>query len=88
MRKLQANGGSGLVALPKDGLGRDGVLDDDGSIPGGQPVVVDRLGRRVYLVRIVDDAQVPDAEETEAVERLAAQRLMQQDALGRTQTAD
>lgn len=88
MRKLQANGGSGLVALPKDGLGRDGILADDDSIPDEQPVVVDRLGECVYLVRLVNDAQVPDAEDTEVVERLAAQRLMNQDAFGQPRTAD
>ncbi|QZP37067.1 hypothetical protein [Halobaculum magnesiiphilum] len=88
MQTLQRRSGSGLVTLPKDGLERDGVLDDDGEIPEQQNLVVDRLGRRVYLVRLVDDARVPDAEETEVVERLAAQRLMQQDAFGRTQTAD
>ncbi|SHG77957.1 hypothetical protein [Halobaculum gomorrense] len=87
MQTLQRRSGSGLVTLPKDGLERDGVLDD-GEIPEQQNLVVDRLGRRVYLIRLVDDGIVPDAEETEVVERLAAQRLMQQDAFGRTQTAD
>ncbi len=77
-----------MVTLPKCGLERDGVLNEDGAIPGEQNVVVDRLGRRVYLVRLVDDAQVPDPLETEVVERLAAQRLMEQDAFGQPRTAD
>ena len=88
MQTLQRRSGSGLVTLPKKGLERDGVLNDDGGIPDQQSLVVDRLGERVYLVRLVEDAEVPDAGETEVVERLAARRLMQQDAFGQPRTAD
>ncbi|MFC7096061.1 hypothetical protein [Halobaculum marinum] len=88
MQTLQRRSGSGLVTLPKKGLERDDVLTEDGEIPEQQNLVVDRLGRRVYLVRLVDDARVPDAEETEVVERLAAQRLLQQDAFEQGSAAD
>ena len=87
MQVLQDNSGSAAVTLPKQDLQRDGVITD-GDIPGNQNVVVDRLGQCVYLVRLVDDGVVPDAEETEVVERLAAQRIMQQDAYGNHSPAD
>ncbi|MFC7070567.1 hypothetical protein ACFQL9_13015 [Halobaculum lipolyticum] len=87
MQTLQNKSGSGIVTLPKADLDRDEVLDD-GEIPAEQNLVVDRLGRRVYLVRLVDDGHIPNPEETEVVERLAAQRLMQQDAFGRMGNAD
>jgi len=66
----------------------DSLLDDAGEIPDQQNPVIDRFGRRIYLVRLVDDTRIPDAEETEGVERLAAQRLMQQDAFGQPRAVD
>ncbi|WP_435143745.1 hypothetical protein [Halobaculum sp. P14] len=87
MQTLQKKSGSGVVTIPKDDLERDEILED-GALPAEQNVVVDRLGRRVYLVRFVDDTRIPEVEDTEVVERFAAQRLMNQDAFGQSQTAD
>jgi len=88
MQTLTRKGSSGIVTLPKDYLLRDDVLED-GDVPEEQNLVVDRLGRRAYLVRLVDDGTIPDPEQTEVVERLAARRMMQQDAFGNPkQSAD
>ncbi|WP_435147638.1 hypothetical protein [Halobaculum sp. P14] len=87
MQTLQNKSGSGVVTLPKSFLQRDDVLDD-GEIPNEQNLLVDRLGRRVYLVRLVDGGTIPEAEESEAVQRIVARKLMDQDALGQPRTAD
>jgi len=70
-----------MVTLPKDGLERDGLVDDDGRPVGDQSMAVDRLGERCYLVRAVD-GDVPEVTETEVVQRLAAEMMLHQDAIG------
>lgn len=85
MQNLIRNHGSGMVTLPKDGLERDGLLDDDGKPLDGQMMTVDRLGEGCYLVRAVDGA-VPEVSECPEVRRLAAEMMLDQDALG--QSAD
>ncbi len=87
MQKLRNDGGSGLVTIPKNFLERDEVLEDD-EIPDEQRVNVDRLGRRAYLVRITDDGTLPELHECEVVRRIAAERVLNQDAYGRPQRAD
>jgi len=58
---LQERSGSGLATIPHDFLERDDVIDD-GEFPDEQNLVVDRLDRRVYLVRLTDDGSIPDVE--------------------------
>jgi len=87
MQKLRNDGRSGLVTIPRNYLEKDGVLDE-GEIPDEQQVDVERLGRRAYLVRVTDDGSLPEPHECEVVERLAAQRILNEDAYGRQQRAD
>lgn len=88
MRKLRDDGGSGLVTIPKKYLERDDVLDEDGTVPEEQRLTVDRLGRRAYLVRLTDDGSLPELHECEAVRRVAAQRVLEEDAYGQRRRAD
>lgn len=88
MQKLQNHGGSGIVTVPREYLERDDVLDENGEIPGQQNLTVDRLGERTYLVRLVDDADFPELAECEAIERIVAQRLLQENAFGQRPRAD
>lgn len=87
MQKLQNHGGSGVVTVPKSYLERDDVLVD-GELPDEQRLTVDRLGRRTYVVRLTDEGSLPDLLECEVVERLAAQRLLNQNAFGEPRCAD
>ena len=82
MQKLRNMDGTGSVTIPKDDLDRDGLVDDDGELPDDQHVVVDRLDEGCYAIRFVDSGDVPELAECEAIERIAAQRMLQQDALG------
>lgn len=66
---------------------RDRVLDADGAFPDEQNLVVDRLGRGQYLVRLVEDGHVPELLESEAIQRAAAD-LMLQRAANRHMRAD
>lgn len=75
MQRLLRQGGSGLVTLPKDGLERDGLLDENGDPREGQSMMVDRLGERCYLVRAVD-GDVPEVSECPEVRRLAAEMML------------
>ena len=75
MRQLIKQHGSSMVTLPKNGLERDGLVDEDGEPVEQQSAVVDRLGKRCYLVRLAD-GDVPEVTETEVVKRLAAQRML------------
>jgi len=87
MQKLRTDGSSGLVTIPRAFLEKDDVLDD-GEVPNERQVDVERLGERAYLVRVADDGMLPDPQECEVVERLAAQRILNEDAYGRQQRAD
>jgi hypothetical protein len=71
MQVLQQKNLSGVVTIPKEHLERDGVLED-GEFPDEQNLVVDRVGRQQYLVRMVEGGDVPDLEEAEVVQRVAA----------------
>lgn len=80
MEKLQSRGGSGLVTLPKSFLDRDGLLNSDGE-PNGAHLTVDRLGERAYVVRVCD-GDVPELSECEAIQRFAAERMVDEDVFG------
>jgi len=86
MQALQNKSGSGVVTIPKADLERDGLLDEDGQPAEDQMMMVERLGERCYLVRAVD-GDIPEVEECPAVRRLAAEMMLQEDALG-TPSAD
>jgi len=81
MQKLQNRSGSGLVTLPKDFLERDGLLNSDGE-PDEAHLTVDRLDERTYVVRVCD-GDVPELSECEAIQRLAAERIIDEDMFGR-----
>jgi len=87
MQTLRTDGSSGLVTIPRLYLDKDGVLDGD-DVPDGQQVDVERLGERCYLVRVADAGTLPDVQECEAIERLVAQRLLNENAFGQPQKAD
>jgi hypothetical protein len=87
MQKLQNHGGSGVVTLPRDDLQKDDVLVE-GDIPDGQHVDVSRMGHRTYVVRIPDDGDLPELENTALVERLAAQRALNFEANRSTPQTD
>lgn len=78
MQKLRNMDGTGSVTIPKDDLDRDGFVDDDGELPDDQHVVVDRLDEGCYAVRFVDSGDVPELSESEAIKRIAAQRLFEE----------
>jgi len=88
MQKLRTDGSSGLVTIPRRYLNKDDVLTSDGEVPDGQQVDVERLGERAYLVRVAEDGSIPDPQECEAIERLAAQRILNEDAFGQPRSAD
>ena len=71
VQTLQKKSNSGLVTVPHRFLERDDILED-GELPDEQNLVVDRLDRRMYLVRFTDGGSIPDVEEAEAIERIAA----------------
>jgi len=75
------------VTIPIDYLERDDVLEEDG-IPEEQRLTVDRLGRRAYLVRLTDGGELPEIHECEAVRRVAAEQVLNQDAHGQPRRAD
>ncbi|AJF26812.1 hypothetical protein SG26_14280 [Haloarcula sp. CBA1115] len=83
MQKLQNRGGSGLVTLPKTFLERDGLVDDAGE-PDDAHLTVDRLGERAYVVRVCD-GDVPELTECEAIQRIAAERMLDEDVFGQQQ---
>ncbi|KOX92814.1 hypothetical protein AMS69_10150 [Haloarcula rubripromontorii] len=83
MQKLQNRSGSGLVTLPKGFLERDGLLDESGE-PDEAHLTVDRLDERAYVVRVCD-GDVPELSECEAIQRLAAERILDEDVLGKRQ---
>lgn len=56
-----------MVTLPKDDLDRDNVLTDDGKIPDGQNVFVERADEGVFVVRLCDGGDVPELETTNLV---------------------
>lgn len=62
LRKLSGRKGTPSVSLDKGDLQLDGLVDEDGEIPGDQMMHVQRLGKRVYLVRGVEDGTVPDVD--------------------------
>ncbi|AZH26843.1 hypothetical protein [Haloplanus aerogenes] len=78
MQVLQQKNLSGVVTIPKEHLERDGVLED-GEFPDEQNLVVDRVGRQQYLVRMVEGGDVPDLEEAEVVQRVAAKVALERD---------
>lgn len=77
MQVLQQKNRSGVVTIPKEHLERDGVLEDGD--PEEQNLVVDRIGRQQYLVRMVEGGNVPDLEEAEVVQRVAAKIAMEKE---------
>lgn len=69
-----------MVTLPKSFLDRDGLVDENGD-PDDAHLTVDRLGERAYVVRVCD-GDVPELSECEAVRRLAAERIIDEDVFG------
>ena len=61
-RKLVERDGSGTVTLDKGDLKLDGYVTEDGRIDETE-MHVQRLGRGAYLVRAVDDGEVPEIDE-------------------------
>jgi len=74
---VQQKNRSGLVTVPKEHLERDGVLEG-GEFPDEQNLVVARVGRQQYLVRMVEGGDVPDLEEAEVVQRVAAKLSLEE----------
>lgn len=74
MQKLQNHDGSGVVTIPKSDLERDGLIGEDGT-PTGVHLTVDRLDERAYVVRVCD-GDIPELHECEAIQRVAAERLL------------
>lgn len=87
MQKLRNDSGSGLVTIPKGFLEQDDVLED-GEVPTELQLNVERLGRRAYVVRLTEDGQLPDLQNCEEIERLAAQRLLDENVFGQRPRAD
>jgi hypothetical protein len=87
LQKLQERSGSGVVTIPKEELRADGVLDD-GEIPEGQTVDLEKLGERAFLVRIPKGGDVPSVEECDVVRRLAADIVLSREPNGLDQPAD
>jgi hypothetical protein len=76
MQVLQQKNESGVVTIPKQWLEMDGIVSEDGEFPEQQSLMVDRLGERVYAVRLLG-GDVPALEDTEEIERLAATRAQE-----------
>ena len=74
MQRLQNHDGSGVVAIPKRDLERDGLVDDD-STPAGVHLTVERLDERAYVDRVYD-GDIPELHEHEVIQRVAADRLL------------
>ncbi|WP_254271101.1 hypothetical protein [Haloarcula marina] len=83
MQKLQNRNGSGVVTVPKSFLDRDGLLDEDGE-PDESHLMVERLGERAYVVRVCD-GDIPELSECEEIQRIAAERMLDEDVFGRRQ---
>ncbi len=79
MQKLRHDGGSGLVTIPKHYLNMDDVIED-GDLREDVAVAVERLGRRCYAVRIPDGGDLCDLSETDFIERLVGQRLLNENS--------
>lgn len=88
MQKLRNDGGSGLVTIPKKYLERDELFSEDEGFPEEHRLIVDRLGRRTYLVRLTDDGAFQELHECEEIQRVAAQKMLEQDAFGKPAQAD
>ena len=58
-RRLVDRDGSGTVTLDKGDLALDGFVDENGAIDETE-MHIQRLGRGAYLVRAVDDGDVPE----------------------------
>jgi len=59
-RKLRNHDGTPIVALDKDELQMDGVLGMDGEIPDGQSMHIQRVGKRAWVIRAVNDDGIPE----------------------------
>lgn len=79
-RKLRSIDGSGYVSLPKDDLVRDNVILQSGEIPRDQQLHVERIGERCHVVRAPVDGDLPQLEDCEAIQRIAASTILQQQA--------
>ena len=62
-RKLRNHDGTPLVALDKDELQMDGILDENGEADDEQPMHIQRVDEGVYLVRAVTDNSLPEISE-------------------------
>ena len=58
-RRLVDRDGSGTVTLDKGDLALDGFVDENGEIDETE-MHIQRLGRGAYLVRAVEDGNVPE----------------------------
>lgn len=87
MQQLQAKSGSGVVTIPKAKLRQDDILDG-GEIPNEQCVVVDRIGRRSYVVRFPEEGDLPELSECESIRRVAAELVLANGPNQRGQLAD
>ncbi len=87
MQKLRNDGGSGLVTIPKKYLERDGLFTEAG-FPDEHRLIVDRLGRRTYLVRLTDGGSFQELHECEEIQRVAAQKMLEQGGFGEQAQAD
>jgi hypothetical protein len=67
------------VTLSKSFLERDGLLDSDGD-PDEAHLTVDRLGETI-VVRVCD-GDVPELSERGAIQRLAAERIVEEAVFG------
>ena len=76
MQKLVEQDGSGMVTIPIEFLRRDGIVEN-GEFPEHQSVDVSRLDERVYAVRLPADGELPRLSESEEIQKLAAQHLVE-----------
>lgn len=78
MRRLQDNGGTAQVSLPKEKLELDALVAADGSI-ADRCLDVLRLGERCYCVRIADaEGELP------TIARSASEQITSEGALEAT----
>lgn len=61
-RKLGDHSGTPTVSLSKDELQLDGIVNEDGEIPSDQEMYVSRIDEGAYLVRAVEDGDVPEVD--------------------------